>query len=105
MEEVTTQSVSVGTGVYDATVESAGKHEVVVGTKEWVITNASNYADSMDGDLPQWLSTAISNAVMDGTTDLEGLVEGLSTALSTIETGVNQQISQLQSHLYDDNFF
>jgi len=101
VQDTTTVTSSDVVEVVDSTVTSnevSSDIDVVIEENNFVITSGGMYgSNSGPTTVPDWLQTAINNAIGDGYSvqALDQLINDLNNAISSLEDGVNQNISRI----------
>lgn len=92
-----TESVKVKTNRIEADVEIPESHDVKVSSRNFrvVSTSSMNLADGTQ--IPTWLDEAITEQIRRGTLSLEEALADVTDFVRQLETGINQQITGLQT--------
>ena len=105
--EVTTPSAIVSSRSIVADVEIPKEHDIIVSTRNFVLTTACTLGIADGSNLPEWLLDALKFEAIDNTADvlvqLDEIVKAMEIYIDNLEVGVNQQILSVQNDILSTN--
>jgi len=84
-------------------IKVAKNNDVDVITKDYVLSNATIYSNTLKGGIPEWLDTAITAAISNGTVSLSEAIADLNSTIDALQTGISQSIQSIQSDVESTN--
>jgi len=78
-------------------VTDSGTKSIEASSNTFVLSSGGMYTGNMSGNIPTWLDDAITTEIANGTAPISQSVDDLDTYVKNMETGINQDVVNLQN--------
>ena len=95
--EIKTKNTLEIKGQDSVEITNSGTKSIESSSNMFVLSSSGIYTGNMSGSIPTWLDDAITTEVANGTAPISQSVDDLDTYVKNMETGINQDVVNLQN--------